>query len=127
MVFRIQGVRLEQASHVNQAEHRPASRVERRSCIFSGCKTGNMRGDEITGVQTGFHGIKTTGVDIDQQYASAAVEQLLGADPTYPAGTAGNYKLPSVKRVRDDVSPPELVKWLVPAVLRISEIILSYR
>jgi len=78
-----------------------------------------MRGDEITTVQTGFDGIKATGVDIDQQCPTTAVEQLIGANPTYPAGTAGNYKLPSVKRVRDDVSPPELVKWLVPALLRI--------
>ena len=127
MVFRVQGVRLEQARHVNQTEHRPASRVERSSSIVGGCKVGDMTGEAITAVQTGFHGIKTTGVDIDQQYASTTVEQLLGANPTYPAGTAGNDKLPSIKRVRDDVSPPELVKWLVPAMLLISKIILPYQ
>ena len=51
-----------------------------------------MNRDAIATVQAGFYGVEAGGVDVDQQDASAQVEQLFRANATYPAGTPGDYK-----------------------------------
>ena len=106
MVLCVHEIWLEQASHVNQTERRPASRFERGSRLTGGCKAENMKGETITAVETGVHGVWSAAVD--QQDAPATVKQLPGANPTCPAGNASNYKLSLIMRIRDDVSPPKL-------------------